>query len=461
MNQQKIYVYSPTGGTALRSFGGKGTGERQVHRPVGRDGRRNGVVYATDEAQSRVQAFSTTDGSFLGKWGGAGTGPYQLRNPSGISHDAQGRVYVADSANDRIAVFDPATAKPAYQFSRPTLTLTSPANNSSTDVPLVVSGRVTDNRSIASVEVSVRDNTTGLWWDAATATWTATQTWGFAPYRGTPTDALWSWTFAGPQYGRTYHFEARARDTDNSLSSPVRTTDVRLSKPDNVAPETTLDTPAKPSTVPMGPIAIDGTASDNTGVAGVKYSVQHQRSAQWWTGSAWSTTQTWFNATVASPGATSTGWSATWTPPSAGRYYVYAAAVDGSGNQDATPADTDVTAELAGPDTTPANGTITAPKANQVLPLGPLTFSGRATDDTGVGWADVAIQNRDTGLWWNDVTQTWVTRSPGTTASPPRPPAGRARPPGATPTRHRPRATTASASGRATTTATSTPRRPG
>ncbi len=277
VNQQKIYVYGPTGGTALRSFGSKGTGNGQFTGLWGVTVA-NGVVYATDEAQSRVQAFSTT-GTFLGKWGGAGTGPYQMRNPSGISHDAQGRVYVADSANDRIAVFDPATVKPAYQFSRPTLTITSPTNNSSTDVPFVVSGRVTDNRSIATVEVSVRDNSTGLWWDPATATWTATQTWGFAPYRGTPTDAQWSWTFAGPQYGRTYHVEARARDTDNSLSSPVRTVDVRVSKPDGVAPQTVLATPAKPSTLPMGAIAISGTATDNTGVTGVKYSVQHQRSA--------------------------------------------------------------------------------------------------------------------------------------------------------------------------------------
>ena len=226
-------------------------------------------------------------------------------------------------------MFDPATAKPAYLFSRPTLTITSPANNSSTDVPFVVSGRVTDNRSIATVEVSVRDNSTGLWWDPATATWVPTQTWGFAPYRGTPTDAQWSWTFAGPQYGRTYHVEARARDTDNSLSSPVRTVDVRLSKPDNVAPATVLASPRSPRPRRSGRWPSAGTATDNTGVTAVKYSVQHQRSAQWWTGSAWSTTQTWFNATVATPGATSTGWSATWTPPSAGRYYIYAAATDG------------------------------------------------------------------------------------------------------------------------------------
>ena len=64
-------------------------------------------------------------------------------------------------------------------------------------------------------------------------------------------------------------------------------------------------------------------------------------------------------------------------------------------------------AQLAAPDTTAANGTLDRPTANQVLPLGQLTFAGKATDDTGVGWVDISVQNRDTGLWWNDVTHGW------------------------------------------------------
>ena len=357
-------------------------------------------------------------------------------------------------------MFDPATVKPAYQFSRPTLDHHLPTNNSSTDVPSwspggsPTTGRSRPSRSRYATTAPVSGGT------PATATWTATQTWGFAPYRGTPTDAQWSWTFAGPQYGRTYHVEARARDTDNSLSSPVRTVDVRMSKPDGVAPQTVLASPAKPSTLPMGAMAMSGTATDNTGVTGVKYSVQHQRSAQWWTGSAWSTTQTWFNAPC-EPGCdqhrlervvdaaerraatTSTRLRST-----------------ARGNQDATPADTDVTAQLASPDTTPANAPSPRPRPTRCCRLGQLTFTGKATDDTGVGWADVAIQNRDTGLWWNDVSDLW---GPFTWNNGESTPATRWASPTAWSYAYTrpPPATTGSAYGRATTTAASMPRRPG
>ncbi|HEY6567030.1 MAG TPA: Ig-like domain-containing protein, partial [Actinomycetota bacterium] len=215
-NQQKIFVYGPTGGAPLRSFGSKGTGNGMFTGLWGVTVA-NGTVYATDEAQSRIQAF-TTAGVFLGKWGGLGTNPYQFRNPSGISHDATGRLYVADATNDRIVVFDPAVPKPAYEFSKPTIQLNTPANGSFLDAPVTVTGTAKDTKGIATVEISVRDNAAGSWWDPKTATWVASQTWGFAPWRGSPLDASWSWTFPGPQYERSYHVEVRVRDAQNTLS---------------------------------------------------------------------------------------------------------------------------------------------------------------------------------------------------------------------------------------------------
>jgi DNA-binding beta-propeller fold protein YncE len=404
-NQQKIYVYGPKGGTPLRSFGGKGTVDGKFTGLWGVTVA-NGVVYATDDAQSRIQAF-TTSGTFLGKWGGVGSGPYQLRNPSGISHDAVGRLYVADSANDRIAVFDPRSTRPAYEFSRPTLSLTSSGQGGATDAPVVFSGTATDNRGLSTVEIALRDNETGLWWEPKTATWGTAQVWGLAPWRGSPQNATWSWTFPGPQYDHTYHAVARARDIDNTVSAPLRTVDVRVIRPDAQAPGTVLDAPAPDATTPVGPVSLAGSATDNQGVAGVRYAVQHRSSGQWWSGSDWSTTQQWLDATLASPGAASTAWSATWNPPSAGDYRVTARATDLAGNDDAAPPDAPFTVALAAPDSTPANGTVTSPKAGQALGAGTVRFEGRATDDTGVGTVDVAVQDRETLLWWNDATDTW------------------------------------------------------
>lgn len=402
-NQQKIYVYGPTGGPALRSFGGRGTAAGKFTGLWGVTVS-DGVVYATDEAQSRVQAF-TTGGAFLGRWGSVGSGPLQLRNPAGITHDAAGLLYVADSSNDRVVVLDPGRARPAYLFSRPTLTLTSPATGSVTPGPVVIEGLAGDDRSLASVEVSVLDRATGLWWDPTTATWATAQTWGLAPWSGSPTSARWRWVFPGAETDHDYHLEARARDADGTVSAPVRSTEVSVREPDPVAPSTTVTPPG--TTLLPGAVALSGDAGDDRGVAAVRWAVQHVRSGRWWTGSAWAVDPTWSTATLAAPGATSTGWSATWTPPAAEQYVVVARAVDTGGGEDPVGASASFVVDLAEPDRTGAETRVTSPTAGQVLPPGDVVLAGRATDLSGVGWVDVALQDRATGRWWDAATGAW------------------------------------------------------
>lgn len=409
--QNKIYVYGPAGGTAIRSFGGKGSTDGKFNGLWGITVA-NGVVYASDNATARIQAFTPT-GTFQGKWGGYGSDPYKFKNPSGMGHDAAGRLYVTDAQNDRVVVYDPAVPKPAYEFSRPTLTLTGPANGSWTDAPVTVTGTATDNKGVANIEVAVRDPGSGLWWEPLTGTWKATQSWALAPVVGTSTTSVsFAWTFPGAQYDRAYHVEVRARDTNNTLSTPVRTSDFNVKRTvvDTAAPETTIDAPTDGSVLPAGaPVQVAGDASDDLGVASVGVALQHTATGQWWTGTGWSTTETWLGAAVTSPGAPTSAWSYTWTPPAASSYTVSARATDFGPNSDATPASSAFSVALGGPDTGAPDATLAGVTNNQMVPVAPLALSGVATDNLAPADVQVMFKNRDTSQYWKASTGTWVT----------------------------------------------------
>jgi hypothetical protein len=73
-------------------------------------------------------------------------------------------------------------------------------------------------------------------------------------------------------------------------------------------------------------------------VASVKVAIQNLTSKLWWRGgTSWGAFQ--LNpADVATPNATSTGWSLSWTPPTgAGSYGVQSESTDAAGNRQPTP----------------------------------------------------------------------------------------------------------------------------
>jgi DNA-binding beta-propeller fold protein YncE len=409
----KITAFPAAGGAAKFSVGSAGTGNGQFTGlwDVAIIGR---TLYASDNAQSRITAFTipaTGAPTFLGRWGAFGTNPYQFRNPSGMTVDANGLLYVADATNDRIEVFNPAVAKPAYEFSRPMLTVASPANGAIVDAPVVISGSATDNTLVANVEIAVRDQASGKWWEPTTGTWVSAQTWSLAPYAGAaPTSVTWSWRFAGAQYGHDYHVEIRDRDANNTTNTAnvVRDIFVRRLSADAQVPTVTLDVPSDGATLPLAAVAVGGTAADDSGVASIETAVQHTATGRWWTGSAWSPTETWFTVTPASVGAPSTAWSWSWNPPAAGGYTIRARSVDLVGNRSDV-SSAAITIDIGGPDTVAPNGTVSGLVNNQTLPLGPITFGGSATDNVGLADVQVGIQNRTTLRWWKASTGTWVT----------------------------------------------------
>ena len=77
-----------------------------------------GDVYVADYTNDRIVEFGAGDlATAIRTWGGRGTGPLQFNRPYGVALDDAGHVYVADSGNERIQEYDvsaPAPAAPTY-----------------------------------------------------------------------------------------------------------------------------------------------------------------------------------------------------------------------------------------------------------------------------------------------------------------------------------------------------------
>lgn len=152
------------------------------------------------------------------------------------------------------------------------------------------------------------------------------------------------------------------------------------------------------------PLAFTGTATDDVGVASVGVAFQERVSRLWYRPDG-----TWgpyyrFPATLSTaPGAKTTTWSYTWTPPAAGAYMLQVVAKDTSGQADAVLPFRRFDVDTTAPDTT-----VTAPSASSTTTTKGQTvdFAGKATDDHGVLNLQVAIQNRNTGKWLG-VGSTW------------------------------------------------------
>ncbi|HEX6845143.1 MAG TPA: Ig-like domain-containing protein [Actinomycetota bacterium] len=413
-SNDRVTVFDPSLSSTIRTFGSSGTGNGQFRNPWGMT-IVNGLVYITDTQLSRVQAFDL-NGAFVGKWGGFGTGPYQFDNPSGIAHDAAGRLYIADAGNDRIQVYSTTAARPTGDTRKPTVTIGSPTAGQQVPGGMVaIGGTATDNAGfgVAKVDVAVQDVATGLWWVSKNATWSTTKTWNQAAVAGTSiTSMTFTYPFVGATYGRSYHAEARATDVSSITSGTNATVAFTTggSPGDGLPPQTAVTAPAFDAVLPAGAVTIAGNAGDNVGVAGVDLAIQDRNTLRWFNPStgSFATQPTWFPAGLAAPGAVETTWNYPFTGSAAGTgsYTAIARGRDAAGNVETDAPFTRFTVQGGSSDTTPPETTI-ALANNQVLPLGPITFSGTASDDVGVANVQVAIRNRTSLQYWNGTS--WVT----------------------------------------------------
>lgn len=167
------------------------------------------------------------------------------------------------------------------------------------------------------------------------------------------------------------------------------------------APTMTLDYPGQGATVPARPVRLSGTATDETGVAGVQVAVQDQNTGLWFnaSNSTWSTTQTWANSPLV--GATSRSMTWAWSfigMEYDGSYVAHVRALDVGGN--ASPVSTaafSVVSESA-TDTAAPDALLTSPAPGSAGALEPpLVVSGDSADDTGVQLVEVRLRKAGTG----------------------------------------------------------------
>ncbi|RAY11396.1 hypothetical protein DPM19_30700 [Actinomadura craniellae] len=166
---------------------------------------------------------------------------------------------------------------------------------------------------------------------------------------------------------------------------------------DTTAPDASITSPALQDEVyGRRALTFQGTATDDTGVASVGVAIQDRDTRLWYRPDG-----TWgayhrYSATLSAPGAASTGWSFTWTPAEPGAYMVQAVAKDAAGHPDAELPWRRFDVDTQAPDTAISRPTALTTTVSRNTTV---SLNGTATDDHGVRYILVAIQNKATGKW--------------------------------------------------------------
>jgi hypothetical protein len=121
------------------------------------------------------------------------------------------------------------TTRPTVNFSvsgtpadttRPTVTITTPtANQALTMGTITPTGAATDNVAVTAVEVSLRNTSTGLYYQPG-GTWASTAAWHSASIASASASTTWSWSWNATAAG-SFSLTARSRDAAGNVSTAV------------------------------------------------------------------------------------------------------------------------------------------------------------------------------------------------------------------------------------------------
>src|SRR5271155_1304168 len=255
----------------------------------------------------------------------------------------------ATSAVESITVSNAQSSPPP---AGPTVSITSPANNSTVNGTVTVSAAASDSAGIASVQLQVDGADVG----AALTT---------APYN-------FSWNTTSVS-NASHTLTAVATDTgENSATSAV--VKVTVNNSDTTPPTVSITSPANNSTV-SGVVTVNATASDNVAVASVQLQVDGANVGAADTSSPY--TFSWSSNSVSN-----------------GSHTLTAVAKDTSGNK-ATSAGVKVTVSNNS-ESAPPTVSITSP-ANNATVSGVVTVSATASDSAGVASVQLQVDGANVG----------------------------------------------------------------
>ncbi len=323
---------------------------------------------------------------------------------------------------------------PTVSITQPTVMLPPTAAQTITVAPgspLTFAGSANDDGALREVWITLRNNTTGERL-APDGTW-GTQG-GYGSYRVSPVNLdqssfNWSYTTPFDLSPGNYSFVVGAED-DIGLRTPSSMRgrlSVNAQIPGDEPPDGLLDVTGTITGGQVLHLDLTGTATDDLGVDQVKVALRERDSGLYLQpDGSLSVTSNTLDATLASPGATSTTWSLSVDLPVQGDWSVTAYAVDTAGQQDTSTSGATARYQIYPGDEPPVlNEGLLNPLEGTEFSDGRIFVSGRAEDDQAMDEVEVGIVN-DAGQYmsssgsFTSTNPSWRTAfltSPGTPGS--------------------------------------------
>ncbi len=296
---------------------------------------------------------------------------------------------------------------------------------------LTFSGPANDEDDLANVEITLRNNTTREQL-ASDGTWGTDVVAGL--YRVSPQNIngpSYNWSYTTP-FNLTpgqYTFTVRATDDIGLTTSSANRGQLTINAqvPGDNFPNGLLNFTGTDTSIEVLHLDLAGTATDDFGVANVRVSLLDQDTGRYvqpnGTMAAGFAT---LNATLASPGATSTTWTLPVDLPTQGEFSVTAFAIDTSNQQDTSTSGATARYLVYPGDLDPwLSDTLGSPTEGTAFTEARIAVSGRALDDIGLSRVEVGIVNSlgqymSSSGTFTSTTESWRTaflNSPGTPGS--------------------------------------------